>query len=59
MNKSKWGKFIIQEKKEKKLHVKKSTSLDGLWVIIANEIGFAFGNMWYFVHILNNNFLNP
>jgi hypothetical protein len=30
---------------KKKLHVKKSTSLDGLWVIIANEIGFAFGKM--------------
>jgi hypothetical protein len=30
---------------EKKLHVKKSTSLGGLWVIMANEIGFAFGNM--------------
>lgn len=34
-----------RKEKRKKLRVKKSTSLDGLWVIIANEIGFAFGNM--------------
>ncbi len=38
-------KIHYTRKRKKKLHVKKSTSLDGLWVIIANEIGFAFGNM--------------
>jgi hypothetical protein len=37
--------YTRRRKKKKKPHVKKSTSLDGLWVIIANEIGFAFGNM--------------